>query len=243
MAQLKVSAIVSTYNSERFLKGRLDDLLAQTLYTKGQLELIVVNAGSKQGERYIARDYLGCVTYIESLREPIYTSWNRGISIAKGEYVTNANADDRLRPDALELLSKTLDENPTVDLVYADSFVTSTENARWGQDCTISDKPPYHGKIVWPEHDPKQLLLAYYGGPSPMWRRVLHAGYGMFDESFQLAGDYEFALRLAAHNIQMLHVRTVLNLFYDDGAGINNLEQSGMEARRAQLRWRRAING
>lgn len=243
MAQLKVSAIVSTYNSERFLRGRLDDLLTQTLYQQGQLEIVVINAGSKQGERYIIRDYLGCVTYIESLREPIYSSWNRGVLIAKGQYLTNANADDRLRPDALELLSKALDCNPEIGLVYADGFVTSTENARWGQDCTISDKPPYHGKIVWPEHNPKQLLQAYYGGPNPMWRSTLHDEHGLFDDSFQLAGDYEFALRLAAHGVPMKHIPHVLTLFYDGGTGINNLEQSGMEARRAQLRWRQAING
>lgn len=241
MAQVKVSAIVSTYNSERFLKGRLDDLLAQTLYQQGHLEIVVVNAGSRQGERYIARDYLGCITYIESLREPIYTSWNRGVLIAKGEYVTNANADDRLRPDALEVMAKALDDNPDVGLVYSDSFVVASENARWGQAATMSTKAPYHGRINWPEHDPKELVRAYYGGPNPMWRRSLHAQFGLFDDSFQLAGDYEFALRLVAHGVQMKRIPHVLTLFYDDGANINNGEQSGMEARRAQLRWRRFI--
>src|SRR5712671_2469422 len=96
---VEVSAIVSTYNSERFLRGRLDDLLRQTLYQRGELEIIVVNAGSAQGEDFIVRDYLGCVTYIRSLREPIYVSWNRGIAIAKGEYVCNANTDDRYTTD------------------------------------------------------------------------------------------------------------------------------------------------
>lgn len=235
---MRVTAIVSTYNSERFLRGRLEDLLQQTLYQRGELEIVVVNSGSKQGERYIVRDFLGCVTYIESLREPIYSAWNRGARIAKGEYLTNANADDRLRPDALELQAAALDADPSLGLVYADSEVTSTPNARWGSDYTLSVKPPYYGAIVWPEHDPRKLAQAYYGGPSPMWRKVLHATLGHFDESFLLAGDYEWSLRLAAHGVAMRHIPHKLNLFYDDGAGINNPEQSGMEARRAILRWR-----
>ena len=37
----KVSAIVSTYNSEKFIRGCLDDLVAQTLYQKGKLEIVV----------------------------------------------------------------------------------------------------------------------------------------------------------------------------------------------------------
>ncbi len=240
---MKVSAVVSCYNSEKFLRGRLEDLLGQTLYRQGELEIVVVNAGSKQGERYIIREFLGCITYIETLHETIYPSWNRGALIAKGDYLTNANADDRLRSDALETLARALDDNPDVGLVYADAYVTSTPNARWGEACTVSDKPPYFGRLAWPEFDKALLLQGYYGGPNPMWRKVLHQQFGYFDESYQLAGDFEFALRLAANGVQFQHVAEVLGLFYDDGLGINNPEYSGMEARRAILRWRPYING
>lgn len=238
---MKVSAIVSLFNAERFVRGRLDDLLRQTLYQKNELEIVVINSGSKQGERYIMRDYLPCVTYIESLREPIYTSWNRGIAIAKGEYVTNANADDRLRPDALEVMERALDDNLDVGLVYADAIVVSSENAVWGKPHTVSTKPPYYGKLTWPDYEPTLLTKFYVGGPNPMWRRALHAQYGLFDESFQLAADLEWALRLAAHGVDMLHIPQELTLFYDDGANINNPEQAGMEARRALLRWKGMI--
>jgi glycosyltransferase involved in cell wall biosynthesis len=241
VAKVKVSAVVSTYNSERFFKGRLDDLLSQTLYSKGQLEIVVVNAGSKQGERYIVRDYLGCVTYIESLREPIYTSWNRGLAIARGEYITNANTDDRLRPDALEVMARELDDSPTVSLVYADAYATETPNARWGEKCVGSKRAPYYGKLSWPEFDPKLLLSQCYAGQAPMWRAALHHQLGYFDDSYQLAGDYEMWLRMVACGAVFKHIPQVLGLFFDDGAGVNNLEQSNMESRRAILKWRKHI--
>ena len=44
----KVSAIVSVYKAERFIKGCLEDLLSQTLFQKGDLEIIIVNSGSPE---------------------------------------------------------------------------------------------------------------------------------------------------------------------------------------------------
>lgn len=242
---IRISAIVSVYRGARFLRGRLDDLRAQTAYERGELEIIVVNAGNRENEDKIVREYLTDpkITYIRSLREPIYSSWNRGIRIAQGEYITNANVDDRLHPNVLSIMANVLDKNPGVGLVYCDAIVTSTENAAWSGEYQVSQKPPYFGKLAWPDYEPQRLLKAYFGGPSPMWRRALHDRYGLFDESYQLAADYEWSLRLAAMGVEMKHIPQALSLFYDDGAGINNAEHSAMETRRALMKWGRYING
>ncbi len=50
-----VSAIVSTYNSEKFLTGCLEDLERQTIADK--LEIIVVNSGSQQNEETIVKEF------------------------------------------------------------------------------------------------------------------------------------------------------------------------------------------
>lgn len=232
---VRVSAIVSTYNSERFLRGRLDDLLHQTLYQRGELEIIVVNAGSTQGDDFIAREYLGCITYIHSLRESIYVSWNRGIAIAKGEYITNANADDRYTCDnALEIMAKTLDNYPVNELVYADAKVVDDRGE-------VSNKAPYFGAIKWPDFDKHLLLQGYYGGPNPMWRKSLHEQCGYFDESYQLGGDFEFALRAVASGAIFKHIPQTLTAFYDNGTNINNTQYAAMEARRALLKWGRHL--
>lgn len=53
--QMKVSAIISTYNSEKFIKGCLEDLINQTLYKKGELEIVVIDSASKQNEKEIIK--------------------------------------------------------------------------------------------------------------------------------------------------------------------------------------------
>jgi glycosyltransferase involved in cell wall biosynthesis len=239
----KTSAIVSVYNGEKFFQGRLENLLAQTAWSAGELEIIIVNSGSKQGEDGIARQYMAKgvpFIYIKSLREPLYVAWNRAISAATGDYIIPANVDDRLHPVAVEKLAEYLDMHDNIDLVYADSYVTDTENATW-ESYRLSSRPPYLGRLEWPQFEPKRLLDHYYLGPCPMWRRSLHLRFGLFDQSFQLAGDYEWALRLAAHGVKMLHVQEFLSLFYDNGMGINHQEFSAMESRRAILRWKEKL--
>lgn len=123
---IRVSAVVSTYNSERFFRGCIEDLLQQSLFQRGELEIVVINAGSKQGELYLIKEYFRQgipLTVITTLREPLYTSWNRGIWIAKGRYITNANTDDRHCPDAYAILADTLDRKPLVGLVDRKSVV------------------------------------------------------------------------------------------------------------------------
>lgn len=242
-APTTVSALVSTYNAEKFLRGCIDDLMAQPLYAQGRLEIIVVNSGSKQGEGRLLREYLAQgadLKVITSLREPLYAAWNRALKIATGDYVTSANTDDRHAPHALETLAAVLDNNPAVGVAYADCTVTPTENAVWGGKYAISMEAPYTtGRLNWPDYDPLLLTQACYLGPQPVWRRTLHDAFGLFDDSYLVAGDYEWWLRLAACGVPMQRVPEVLGLFYWNASqqGRAMQEQSGMESRRALLQW------
>src|SRR6185503_4146486 len=165
-------------------------------------------------------------------RENVYQAWNRGIRAASGKYVTNANADDRLRPDALEVLARELDQNPSIALVYADFWITGLENQEFGNHiCTgYSLKPDYHPSI---------MLAGCHIGPQPMWRRSVHNEIGYFDESFFASGDYEFWCRLALRH-PMKHVPELLGLYLHNGAGVSNsnLQRSWAEAQRVQDMYR-----
>lgn len=244
---IKVSAIVSTYNSAKFIRGCLDDLLSQTLWQRGELEIIVINSGSQQDEAYYLKEYLRRgipLTIITTLREPLYVAWNRGLTIAQGQYVTNANTDDRHHPCAYEMQAAYLDQYPTVGLVYADAFVTPTPNATWDSTYQLNDEAPYpNGVLGWPEFDPHALLQYCYIGQAPMWRKSLHDTVGFFDTSFMVAGDYEMWLRMVACGVVMQRLPQVLGLFYwhPEQLGRQQAAQSAMESRRAMLRHREAI--
>jgi len=187
-----VTAIVSSYNSEKFIGGCIESLEAQTIADK--LEIIVINSGSQQNEGNIIKDFQQKYSNIKYIRtenrETIYAAWNRGIKAASGRYITNTNTDDRLRQDALEILYKTLEQSPDISLVYAKQYITNLPNQPFSETGNI-------GIHEWPEFD-RDILFEYCCvGPQPMWRKTLHDTFGYFDASLEVAGDYEFWLRIS----------------------------------------------
>lgn len=218
-----VSAIVSTYNSEKFIRGCLEDLVNQTLYQKGKLEIIIIDSASVEKEGAIAQEFQSKYPHIIYQRTPeresIYAAWNRGIKIAKGNYITNANTDDRHRPDALEKMANYLNNNPDTSLVYADQLVTTFPNDSWAT--TQANK--YWN---WPEFDYEELERRCMIGSQPMWKKSLHQKYGYFHSEFKVAGDYEFWLRIGKTE-KITRFSEILGLYFENEQG---LEKSSTKA-------------
>jgi GT2 family glycosyltransferase/Flp pilus assembly protein TadD len=215
-----VSAIISTYESEKFIEGKLQDLLNQTI--GDQLEIIIIDSHSPENEKTIVKKYAQKhknIKYIRTAkRESIYKAWNRGIRAAQGKYITNANTDDRLRPDAFEILISELDGNPDMALVYGDFFITNYDNQDFYNHVRC-------GYSIKPEYTPDIMLSGCHMGPLPMWRKSVHDLIGYFDENLESAGDYEFWCRLAT-DYSMKHINRFLGLYYHNPAGIVNSNQN-----------------
>ena len=211
-----VSAIVSTYNSERFLRGCLDDLEQQTIADK--LEIIVVNSGSQENEEAIVHEYqqkFNNIVYIKTeQREGIYTAWNRAVSVTRGTFLTNANTDDRHREDALEIMSETLQVNPDVGLVYGDQICTDTQNGTFANHHVTE-------MAKRPEYSRERLLFGCCVGSQPMWLKSLHNKLGNFDESLDSAGDWDFWLRISS-KYKFKHIPDFLGLYYYNKEGIEH---------------------
>lgn len=218
-----VSVIVSTYNSERFIRGKIEDLLKQTIVD--DLEIIIVNSGSQQNEDGIIREYLEehkNIVYIKTeQRETIYKAWNRAIKEAKGKYITNANTDDRLRKDAYEILAKELDNNQEIALVFADQFISKIPNQNYDE---VSSRKQW--KI--PEFDYLVQLDRCLVLSQPMWRASLHFVDNIwFDENLKICGDHEFEINLSA-KYKIKHLHQTLGVFYVD-KGRTNISLSNMQ--------------
>ena len=216
---VSVTAIVSTYNAERWMRGCLEDLLAQTL--ADQLEIIVVDSASTQNERAIVEEFQRrhpCLVYLRTpQRETLYAAWNRAIGLARGRYLTNANTDDRHAPEALATLAGTLDRHPQAGVAYASTATTRTPDSRFGE-------APVTGQFKASRFDRRRLFWDCLPGPQPMWRRSLHDRFGLFDGSLVSAGDYEFWLRISGE-VSFLHLPQVLGLVYQSAATLSTQDR------------------
>ena len=199
---MKVSALVSTYNSSAYLAGCLEDLIRQTLYQKGLLEIIVIDSGSKENEgemvRLFQKKYINIKYLRTENRESLYAAWNLGIQAADGSYLCNANTDDRHEEDCLEKLSDALDKDEKISLVYGNIKKVSS----------LKPSEKSEKKTACPSQDffPASLFIHYPYGPQPMWRAEIHSKVGYFDSKYEVLGDHEFALRLVKNGLSSAYV-------------------------------------
>ena len=102
--QPEISVIIPVYNSELYLKECLDSLLGQTF---GDWEAICINDGSTDGSAEILADYAARDPRIHVFSQEnrgLVASRNKGIEIARGEYVFPLDSDDMIEATCLEKL-------------------------------------------------------------------------------------------------------------------------------------------
>lgn len=105
-----ISVIVPIYNKAPYIKECLDDICNQTYR---DLEIICINDGSTDGSGEIVKEYAKKDTrfcYIEQENRGVSAARNRGLELAKGDYISFIDCDDGLEKDMysflLELMKK-----------------------------------------------------------------------------------------------------------------------------------------
>ena len=97
MAQT-ISVIIPAYNVSAWLPRCLDSLLAQTT---GNLEIVVVNDGSKDGTADIMNDYAARDSRIKAIHKEnggVTSARLRGVAEATGDYIGFVDGDDWAEP-------------------------------------------------------------------------------------------------------------------------------------------------
>lgn len=213
----KVSIITSVYKGDQFIKGFMEDITRQTIFD--QCELIMINANSPDHEEDIIKQYMQKnpnIIYLKLDYDPgLYGVWNMAIKMSKSSFITNANLDDRLKPDSIEAHAKALEEHPEIDLVYSNNYITKVPNG------TFED-PHIWALINYPEFSRASMLVCLPDN-HPMWRKSMHDRYGFFDSKYKATGDFEMWLRAVEKGSQFLKIPGIYGLFYFSK---NNLSQN-----------------
>ncbi len=213
----KISIITSVYDGDEFIKPFLEDITSQTIFNK--CELILINANSPGSEEKIINEYLekhDNIIYKKLDEDPgIYGTWNYALEFATGEYITNANLDDRKIINSLEKHAKELYLNPNIDLVYADMFITDTPNE------TFENNTSNNRRYTFPEYTFENLKMVNMPHANPMWRKTIHEKCGFFDTKYKSAGDWEMWLRAASNGSAFKKINDVLGLYYFNPKGIS----------------------
>lgn len=120
-----VSIVMPAYNAGQFIEQAIESVRAQTF---PNWELLIVDDGSTDGTAAIlARQNDSRIKVLHQPNAGVSAARNAALDVARGEFVTFLDADDRLPPNALMLRVSYLQANPQVDIVNGGIRVTDGE--------------------------------------------------------------------------------------------------------------------
>ncbi len=111
-----VSIIIPVYNTEKYIAEAIESVLNQTFES---WELLIINDGSTDDTAKILAIFEDeRITILTQENKGVSVARNRGLALAKGEYITFLDADDALPSYALEKRVTYLERNIDVDIVH-----------------------------------------------------------------------------------------------------------------------------
>ena len=130
----KVSIIVPVHNVEKYLKKCLESIINQTYHN---LEIILIDDGSTDNSVRICDEYAekdSRVIVIHKMNEGLSAARNRGIEIARGEFISFVDSDDYIAVDMIDTLhtrlNKTGSDMCVCGIQYVDEMGASVTDRR-----------------------------------------------------------------------------------------------------------------
>lgn len=194
-----VSVIIPCYNYGHLIAETIESLQQQTY---PDIEIIVINDGSKDNTEEIVKSISQKDSRVQCYSFPntgLGSSRNRGLEIAKGNYIQFLDADDLLEKRKFEWQVKFFEENPGVDIVYGSVryFTEEPYNPAdrkltyWGPDKEWMPKLTGNGHSFMP-----QVFKGNFSHlSSPLFKRAIVEKVGLFDNEISAVADYHFLLR------------------------------------------------
>lgn len=220
-----IGILISCYRPEPFIEDFLANL--HELATPERLIPVVINAGmSAECEAAIHHSLSeGSFHNYHLLNRPgagIYEAWNEGIQALGNnvEFITNFNVDDRRHPLCLNTQADCLN-------AFAAKHVAITDYCYFFQTRSHTQDLYAHNSrntTLIPTVNQRTLLDRNFPHSSPLWRQSLHLedNCGLFDTTYQSAGDAEFWYRVSRQYKNPFAVISIpLSLYYQNPKGLS----------------------
>lgn len=181
----KISVIMPAYNTEKYIAEAIDSILGQTY---GDFEFIILNDCSKDRTEEIILSYKDPrIVYIKNEENlGVAATLNKGLALAKGEYIARMDADDISMTYRFEKQARHLDNNCQLAAVGSNAIVFKEDGTQLYTDVPIGFQ---NIKIRMPMFNP-------FIHPTMMMRRSMLEGLE-YDRAFEGREDYRFWMCLS----------------------------------------------
>ena len=131
MGRPYISALIDTYNHERFIAQAIESVLAQD-FPASEMEIVVVDDGSTDSTGTIVQNYAPRVRYLRKANGGQASAFNFGIPQLSGEIVAMLDGDDWWARDKLRRVVETFEQNQDVGMVGHGLIQTDTGGKQIG---------------------------------------------------------------------------------------------------------------
>jgi glycosyltransferase involved in cell wall biosynthesis len=195
-----VTVITVVFNGAATLEYTIRSVIEQTY---DNVEHIIIDGGSTDATLDILRKYEDSIDYwVSEKDEGIYDAMNKGIALARGDYIGTLNSDDYFAdPSALENIATQL-KTSNVDAVFSCLDVVDSANLdRVLRKYRVSSFSSFMLRIgVIPPH------------PTFYCKKSCYEKAGTYCTDYRIAADFEMLVRLLLkHHItwEFIHATTV----------------------------------
>ena len=177
------------YNGAEYLKDAIESILVQTF---DDFEFIIINDGSTDESPAILNYYASKdarIKVIDQANQGIVTALNKGLSVAKGEWIFRMDQDDISLPNRFKLQVQLIKKDPTLVLLGGWSQQIDAQ----GNLLKINKLPAKNNQLI----NAMEGLRPFFAHPTACFRRDVVLRIGGYRERFRVAEDGELWLRLA----------------------------------------------
>ena len=217
-----ISVIVPVYNGEEYLANCIESIENQTYRP---LEVVIVNDGSADATEEVCKQLAETYDNVRWITLPdlgVSAARNAGINEARGEYLTFVDADDRIRPQMLQILYDVL--------VHSGSAVVGCGFASWKtqREWELLEKS-VPAQIEEPAVFTKKEFLKQQilEGNSRCWSKLydtklLKENKLQFQEGLTIGEDMLFLVQLLPHTDKIAEVNFQGYGYYQNPQGAMN---------------------
>ena len=183
---MHVSVIISTYNRKHTLKRAIQSVYIQSL---PPFEIIVVDDGSNDGTKeWVKQKYPG-IKYIYQKNSGVSSARNKGIKIARGDWIALLDSDDEWLPNKLSEQINKIKSNLDVKILHS--------NEIWIRNGVRVNQMKKHKKFGGYIFE-KCLDMCRISPSSVLLKKEILNDIGTFDESLKVCEDYDLWLRITS---------------------------------------------
>jgi len=204
---MKLSIITINYNNVVGLKETIKSVVSQTF---SDFEYIIIDGLSNDGSQNVIAEFKNQISYSVSESDSgIYNAMNKGIMIAKGEYIYFLNSGDVF--SSKTILQKILDNSNNEDFIFGGIQKRYIKRA-------INEYPPK--KLSY-----GHLLRFGINHQATFSKRNLYAEYGLFDEKFKIVADWCFLLiSICKYNVSYVVIDEIVSIYEPYGISSSSTE-------------------